>query len=79
MVLPLRSMASAASMLLPSPAIRLPLVRNWAAVARRVTRSREMSLPVLPLAVTLSAYLPWVATLMALLKKEGDRRFVPEV
>ena len=66
-------------MLLPSPAFRLLPVRYWAAAASCFTELRTISLLVLPLAVTLSAYRPWAATLTALLKKLADIRLVLEV
>ena len=64
-------------MLLPSPVFRrLSPTRYWAAAASWCTAFRAISLLVLPLAVTLSLYTPWVATLTALLKKLGDSRLV---
>ena len=78
-VFPFRSMASPASMLTPSPAFRLPEVRYWAAVASWLTLLRTTSLSVRPLAVTLSAYLPLGSTTRALLKNEGEDRFVEDI
>ena len=50
-----------------------------AAVASWLTLLRTTSLSVRPLAVTLSAYLPLGSTTRALLKNEGEDRFVEDI